>query len=128
MAVIEELWQARSPGLILANLVDFDMLFGHRRDVVGYARALQDFDAWLGRFLPFVGTGDWVLITADHGNDPTWRGTDHTREQVPLFLLEPATPSRVLGLREGFHHAAALTAQRFALTEFLAEKSFPSPE
>jgi phosphopentomutase len=115
MATIEELWEKQTPGLLFANLVDFDMLYGHRRDLDGYARALVEFDQWLGRFLPLVQPGDWVLITADHGNDPTWPGNDHTREQVPLFLLEPGSPPAILGLLEGFHQAAALTTHRFLL-------------
>ena len=88
MAVIEQLWAEKRevPHLIFANLVDFDMLYGHRRDPVGYARCLREFDAWLGGFLPQVG-GDLLIITADHGNDPYHGGTDHTREQVPLLTV-----------------------------------------
>lgn len=70
--------------LTFANFVEFDSVYGHRRDVSGYARALEWFDAELGRLLPQLGPGDLMLITADHGNDPTWRGTDHTRERVPV--------------------------------------------
>ncbi|CAN5591702.1 phosphopentomutase [soil metagenome] len=87
---ISELWAERRSGFIFANLVDFDMLFGHRRDVAGYARALQEFDIWLGEFLEEVTPEDLVIITADHGNDPTFRGTDHTREQVPLLCCTAA--------------------------------------
>ena len=84
MQKIDDLWRAGVDGLIFANLVDFDMLFGHRRDVSGYANALREFDDSLGEFLPRILPNDLVIITADHGNDPTFRGTDHTREQVPL--------------------------------------------
>jgi phosphopentomutase len=89
MAVIDRLWaEARqAPHFILANLVDFDSLYGHRRDPEGYAACLRDFDAWLGGFLPQVKPGDLVILTADHGNDPYHHGTDHTREQVPLMAL-----------------------------------------
>ena len=89
MAVIDQLWrQARPhPHLVFANLVDFDSLFGHRRDPAGYATCLEAFDAWLGAFLPAVMAGDLMMITADHGNDPYHSGTDHTREQVPLLAL-----------------------------------------
>ncbi|WP_116133230.1 phosphopentomutase [Tropicimonas sp. IMCC34043] len=70
--------------LTFANFVEFDSVYGHRRDVSGYARALEWFDAELGRLMTRLRPGDMVLVTADHGNDPTWRGTDHTRERVPV--------------------------------------------
>src|SRR4030095_7481228 len=81
MAVLDRLWSETERGLIFANLVDFDMLFGHRRDVTGYAQALAEFDAWLPQFLNQVQPDDLVIITADHGNDPTWHGSNHTREE-----------------------------------------------
>lgn len=90
METIEKLWSEKKPGLIFANLVDFDMLFGHRRDVAGYARALEEFDLWLASFLPQIGQDDLLIITADHGNDPTWTGSDHTRERVPVFIKHGA--------------------------------------
>jgi phosphopentomutase len=94
MAMIERLWQQPSEQdqLIVVNLVDFDMLYGHRRDPKGYAQALREFDAWLGRWLPQVAEGEFICITADHGNDPYHPGTDHTREQVPLLTLHSPTP------------------------------------
>ena len=93
MAAIEKLWaeERPNPHLIFANLVDFDMLYGHRRDPAGYAECLREFDSWLGGFLPKVG-GDFLLITADHGNDPYHPGTDHTREQVPLLTVNAPAP------------------------------------
>lgn len=89
MNTIERLWTKRSDEnhFILANLVDFDSLFGHRRDPCGYACCLRQFDDWLGTFLPKVAKGDLLLITADHGNDPYHPGNDHTREQVPLLAV-----------------------------------------
>jgi phosphopentomutase len=89
MAAIDMLWTEDRPAthFIFANLVDFDTLYGHRRDPEGYANCLREFDAWLGKFLPKVRPGDLVMITADHGNDPYHTGTDHTREQVPLLAL-----------------------------------------
>ncbi|WP_136443574.1 phosphopentomutase [Pacificoceanicola onchidii] len=72
--------------LTFANFVEFDSLYGHRRDVAGYAAHLEWFDAELGKLLPRLREGDMLLITADHGNDPTWTGTDHTREQVPVVI------------------------------------------
>ena len=79
MAKMDELWEKMAHGLIFVNLVDFDMVHGHRRDVPGYARSLGQFDEWLGRFVSKVSPDDLVIITADHGNDPTLHGTDHTR-------------------------------------------------
>ncbi|MFP7672630.1 phosphopentomutase [Marivita sp. S0852] len=72
--------------LVFANFVEFDSKFGHRRDVSGYAKALEWFDAELGRLLPRLKKDDLLLLTADHGNDPTWIGTDHTRERVPVLI------------------------------------------
>ena len=77
--------EAEPGSLIFANFVEFDSLYGHPRDVAGYARALEGFDAGLPRFLAGLGAGDLAIFTADHGNDPTWRGTDHTRERVPVL-------------------------------------------
>ncbi|MDQ6624996.1 MAG: phosphopentomutase [Verrucomicrobiota bacterium] len=114
MERIAQLWNERARGLIFANLVDFDMLFGHRRDVAGYAAALQEFDRWLGGFLSQVEAEDLVIITADHGNDPTFRGTDHTREQVPLFVLHSGGAQH-LGTRSGFADVAATLAEYFKL-------------
>ncbi len=94
MAAIDRLWAEgrEEDHFIFANLVDFDMLYGHRRDPAGYAACLREFDAWLGNFLPKVNPGDLLMITADHGNDPWHPGTDHTREQVPLIALGLESP------------------------------------
>jgi phosphopentomutase len=108
-------WERLERGLIFANLVDFDMLYGHRRDIAGYARALAEFDEWLGRFLDRIAPEDLVIITADHGNDPTFRGSDHTREQVPLFVLHQGEV-RDLGLRETYADVAAALADYFDLS------------
>jgi phosphopentomutase len=89
MAAIDRLWSDSRPErhFILANLVDFDALFGHRRDPSGYADCLREFDRWLGNFLPKIGDQDLVILTADHGNDPYHTGTDHTREEVPMLAI-----------------------------------------
>ena len=123
MRRIDALWRERQDGFLFANLVDFDMLFGHRRDVAGYARALEEFDAWLGGFLPQIGADDLVIITADHGNDPTFRGTDHTREQVPLFVLDGSEP-RDLGTRKTFADVAATLADFFSVAHWHTGTSF----
>ena len=95
-------------GLCFVNLVDFDMHFGHRRDAVGYARALSEFDSWLGSFLPRLGSEDVVMITADHGCDPGYTATtDHTREYVPLLVLGKEVKPGNLGTRESFADIAA---------------------
>ena len=114
MAAILREWPSLD-GLLFANLVDFDMLFGHRRNVAGYANALREFDAWLPTFLAAVKSDDLVIITADHGNDPTWRGTDHTREEVPLLVLHGGK-SIPLGTRTTFADVAATLAEYFALS------------
>ena len=99
-------------GLCFVNLVDFDMVFGHRRNIDGYADALSEFDAWLGRFLPELGEDDLLLITADHGCDPGYSATtDHTREYVPLLILGKGVKPVNLGTRDSFADIAATVAQ-----------------
>ncbi|MEY2551353.1 MAG: phosphopentomutase [Verrucomicrobiota bacterium] len=134
MERIGENWERLENGLLFANLVDFDMLYGHRRDVAGYARALVDFDGWLGEFLGRIRPADLVIITADHGNDPAFRGTDHTREQVPLFVLY-RNETRALGVRQTFADVAATLGEFFALparwpagTSFLSRSDSERPE
>ena len=116
LAAIDRLWADGGDGLIFANLVDFDMLYGHRRDVAGYAEALRAFDRWLTGFLPRCEEEDLVIITADHGNDPTWGGSDHTREEVPLMVLHGGL-SLALGTRSTFADVAATLAEFFRLRQ-----------
>ena len=95
-------------GLCFVNLVDFDMTYGHRRDIDGYANALTEFDRWLAAFLPTLGEEDLVMITADHGCDPGYAATtDHTREYVPLLVLGKQVKSVNLGTRKSFADIAA---------------------
>lgn len=95
-------------GLCFVNLVDFDMLYGHRRDIDGYAAALTEFDRWLGAFLPTLGEDDVVMITADHGCDPAYTATtDHTREYVPLLVLGKGVKPGNLGTKATFADIAA---------------------
>lgn len=95
--------RCRAGGLVMTNFVDFDAVFGHRRDAIGYGRALEEFDARLPELLGKLRDGDLLCLTADHGNDPTWPGTDHTREQVPvLFSTQNLPVTQNLGLRETF--------------------------
>ncbi len=89
-------------GLLMTNFVDFDTEFGHRRDPLGYGRALEAFDADLPRILAKLREGDLLILTADHGNDPTWKGTDHTREQVPVMSVMRGMRPGSFGLRASF--------------------------
>jgi phosphopentomutase len=102
-------------GLVFTNLVDFDMLYGHRRDPAGYYVALQQFDAFLPQLEKRLGKHDLALITADHGNDPTFRGTDHTREYVPILALGGRAAGHDLGVRAGFFDIGQTLADAFAL-------------
>ena len=98
-------------GFIFTNLVDTDMLYGHRRDVPGYKKALEQFDTWLATFLPKLKEDDLLMITADHGCDPTYKGSDHTREEVPILVYQKNTPGKDLGVRKGFWDIAATVAK-----------------
>ena len=99
-------------GLCFVNLVDFDMKFGHRRDIDGYAQNLAEFDAWLGQFMEKLGEDDLVMITADHGCDPGYTATtDHTREYVPLLMLGKGVKPADLGTRGSFADIAATIAE-----------------
>ncbi|BCM93915.1 phosphopentomutase [Abditibacteriota bacterium] len=106
MKTITSQWQMGEDGLYFANLVDFDTLYGHRRDVKGYAQALEEFDGWLADFASEIEADDLVLITADHGNDPTFPGTDHTREEVPLLMWRQNQRDK-FGVRTTFADVAA---------------------
>ena len=112
-------------GLCFVNLVDFDMQFGHRRDVDGYANALTEFDTWLGQFLPKLGDEDLVMITADHGCDPAYTATtDHTREYVPLVVLGKAVKPVNLGTRKIFADIAATVTELLNVPYETPGKSF----
>ena len=101
-------------GLIFANLVDFDMLYGHRNDVEGYAAALEAADAWLPTLLAALGDGDLLILTADHGNDPTTPSTDHSREYVPLLVYGPRAKRGVdLGTRATLSDIGETVADNF---------------
>lgn len=115
-----------SRGLIFSNLVDFDMLYGHRRDTEGYARALEHFDARLPEIEKAMRADDLLIITADHGNDPTFPGTDHTREYAPLVVLGKDAKSGVdLGTRETLADIGQTIAENFGL-KLAAGQSFLS--
>ena len=112
-------------GLCFVNLVDFDMLYGHRRDIDGYAAALTEFDGWLKDFLPTLGEEDLVMITADHGCDPAYTATtDHTREYVPLLVLGKAVKPANLGTCVGFADIAATVTELLGVDYQTTGKSF----
>ena len=112
-------------GLCFVNLVDFDMLYGHRRDIDGYAAALTEFDGWLADFLPTLGEDDLVMITADHGCDPAYTATtDHTREYVPLLVLGKKVKPVNLGTRIGFADIAATVTELLGVEYKTTGKSF----
>ena len=112
---------AEDGSLTFANFVEFDSLYGHRRDVAGYARALETFDQWAGTFLARMRPGDIAIFTADHGNDPTWHGSDHTRERVPVLVA--GAGKGALGL-VAFDDVAASIAAHLGVPAQGAGRSF----
>ena len=101
-------------GFLMANLVDFDMLFGHRQDAKGYAKALEEFDVRLPEIQKCIGDGDVLMLTADHGNDPTDQSTDHTREYVPVLCYTTSgRKNENLGVRSSFADVGKTVAEFF---------------
>jgi phosphopentomutase len=125
----EELLGDLGPSFLFVNLVDTDMLYGHRRDPAGYARALEEIDAALPDIASALRRDDLLVLTADHGNDPTFPGSDHTREQVPLLAYSPRrAKGAALGVRESFADLGATVAEYFGVAaprgrSFLADIS-----
>ena len=112
-------------GLMMVNLVEFDSLYGHRRNAEGYKRAIEDFDYQLSGLLPLLKDDDLLIITADHGNDPTWHGTDHTREHVPLLAYSPSMKEAIdLGLRHSFGDIGQTVLANFGLSPYAVGTSF----
>ena len=112
-------------GLCFVNLVDFDMLYGHRRDIDGYANALTEFDTWLGGFLEKLEEDDLVMVTADHGCDPAYKATtDHTREYVPLLVLGKGVKPVNLGTRASFADIAATVTELLGVEYDTPGRSF----
>lgn len=111
MELAEKYMRKDFRGLCFINLVDFDMSWGHRRDAEGYARGLNEFDGWLGRALPLIGNDDLLIITADHGCDPSFtKTTDHTREYTPLIIYGGACVPKNYGTRNSFADIGATVA------------------
>lgn len=112
-------------GILMVNLVDFDMLYGHRNDPQGYANALMEFNHHLPAIMDSIGAGELLLITADHGCDPTWAGTDHTREYVPILAYRPELASgQDLGTRTSFSDLAATVSDYLDLPDNPTGQSF----
>ncbi len=124
MEILQEEMTSARRGLIFTNLVDFDMLFGHRNDAEGYKAALEMFDKELGLMLHGLGSEDLLIITADHGCDPTFPGTDHTREYVPLLVYNPYLKARSLGIRNSFADIGASILDLFGLKHDFPGQSF----
>lgn len=114
-AFVDEAKAAPDNSITFVNLVDFDMVYGHRRDIVGYAKALEDFDSWLPAFEQQLKPGDIAIITADHGCDPTMPGSDHTREHVPVIAFGPAATPGPIGLRKSFADIGQTLASHLGL-------------
>ncbi|MFC5385117.1 phosphopentomutase [Aquamicrobium segne] len=112
---LEAMDEAQDNDLVFANFVDFDTEYGHRRDPTGYAAALEAFDRRLPEALARLKSGDLFLLTADHGNDPTWHGTDHTREQIPIMGLAPGLAGGHVGLRSSFADIGETVAEHLGL-------------
>lgn len=111
-------------GLCFTNLVDFDMQYGHRRDPVGYANALNEFDVWLGGFMDRMQKDDVLMITADHGCDPCYTGTDHTREYIPLLIYDAGITPGNLGTRACFGDIGATVLELLGVPGKLDGESF----
>ncbi|MFI3245318.1 MAG: phosphopentomutase [Ferrimonas sp.] len=123
-ATLRALETAPERSLVFTNFVDFDSSYGHRRDINGYAKALEYFDSRLPEFMALLQEDDVVIITADHGCDPTWAGTDHTREHVPVIAFGPKVKAGSLGLRDTFADIGQSLASHLRLAPLGYGKSF----
>ena len=115
MNITRKMLEKDFKGLCFVNLVDFDMLYGHRRDIDGYAKAISEFDNWLSVFTPKMQDDDLLIITADHGCDPAYSGTDHTREQVPLLIYSKGIEPQNLGILNGYNYISNVILDNFAI-------------
>jgi len=123
-ATLTEMADAPDHSIVFTNFVDFDMLFGHRRDVEGYAAALEYFDNRLPEILDLIRDDDFLVITADHGCDPTWKGSDHTREHIPVLAYGGCVTAGAIGKRETFADIGQSLAMFFSLSPMDYGKSF----
>jgi len=123
-ATLEQIKQAGDNSLVFTNFVDFDSAYGHRRNVAGYAAALEYFDKRLPEVLELLQEDDVLILTADHGCDPTWEGTDHTREHIPVIVTGPKIPAGSLGRRETFADIGQSLAEYHGTSDMEYGKSF----
>ena len=123
-ATLKAMDDAVDGDLVFTNFVDFDMLYGHRRDVPGYAAALEHFDRRLPELMAKLREGDLMILTADHGCDPTWRGTEHTRERVPVLAFGPGLGSGSIGVRSAFSDIGESIAAHLGIAPGPHGKSF----
>jgi phosphopentomutase len=114
---LEVLARKEDRSIIMTNFVDFDAVWGHRRDAVGYGRAVEKFDEQLPLLLAQIEDDDLLILTADHGNDPTWPGTDHTREHVPVLMFgKTIEPGKYYGARDTFADIGQTIVSHFDLS------------
>ena len=128
MAQTDAVSKTAGRGLCFVNLVDFDMLYGHRNDAPGYAQALMEFDRWLGSFLPTLREDDVLMITADHGCDPLTPSTDHSREYIPLLIYGKRLQPKNLGVRKTYADIGKTVAALFGVENELAGSVLPLEE
>ena len=121
---LEAMSQAKDGDLVFTNFIDFDQIFGHRRDVAGYADCLEKFDRRLPELIALLRPGDLVVLTADHGNDPTYKGNDHTRENIPVMAFGPKIEGRNAGHFRTYADVAQTIAAHLALPPMQAGISF----
>lgn len=124
MEVTDKILEKDFTGLCFVNLVDFDMVYGHRNDVDGYARAMTEFDKWLGEFITKLNDDDLLIITADHGCDPSTESTDHSREFIPILMYGKNVQPRNLGIRKTYADIAKTVLDNFEVENELPGESF----
>ncbi|GAL24921.1 phosphopentomutase [Vibrio maritimus] len=123
-ATKEQIKEAGDNTIVFTNFVDFDSAYGHRRDVAGYAAALEYFDSRIHEVIELMQEDDVLILTADHGCDPTWQGTDHTREHIPVIVYGEKVPAGSLGLRESFADIGQSLASYFGTSSMDYGKNF----
>jgi len=115
-ATLQQVREVQERSIVMTNFVDFDSSYGHRRDVAGYAAALEAFDRRLPEILALLQPDDILILSADHGCDPTWTGTDHTREYIPVLCLGPKVPAGAIGARTTFADIGQTVARHLGLS------------
>lgn len=121
---VNEIKKAKNNTIVFTNFVDFDSVYGHRRDALGYASELELFDYHLPNMLSEIKNNDILIITADHGCDPTWSGTDHTRENIPILVYSRKMKPKFIGYRKTFADIGQSICQYFGLSKMKTGKSF----